>query len=86
MEVGVKYCGGCNPRYDRPELLNKLRKAYPDVKFDYAKEGVETDLLIVLCGCTAECADISNLKAKKTVVINSIEGFEKISAVIEGNI
>ena len=34
MTVAVKYCGGCNPRYDRGAALEKLKKRYPDIKFE----------------------------------------------------
>ena len=30
MKVGIKYCGGCNPRYDRGEFVSKLLAAHPD--------------------------------------------------------
>ena len=84
MEVGVKYCGGCNPRYDRPAVLNKLKKKYSDVNFSYASEDKETDLLIVICGCTAACADYSKLKSKNgIVVIDDEKGIEKISQAID---
>ena len=26
MKVGVKFCGGCNPRYDRGGLLRKIKE------------------------------------------------------------
>lgn len=26
MKVGIKYCGGCNPRYDRVAAVNQLKR------------------------------------------------------------
>lgn len=26
MKIGIKYCGGCNPRYDRSQEVEKLKK------------------------------------------------------------
>ncbi len=56
MIVQVKYCGGCNPRYDRVEFLQRLMKILPDIEFrtgaaDQAAAG------LVICGCDAACAE-----------------------------
>ena len=34
MAIGVKFCGGCNPTYDRTAEYVKLKKRYPDVIFE----------------------------------------------------
>ena len=33
MIVQVKYCGGCNPRYDRVEFLQHLMNTFPEIEF-----------------------------------------------------
>ncbi len=59
MTVNIKYCGGCNPRYQRGAFAKKLQAQYP--MNTYTINGIgEFDLLIVLYGCTAACADISD--------------------------
>lgn len=79
MNISVKYCGGCNPRYDRPGLLNKLKKEFPMHTFDYANPDTESDFLIVICGCTAVCAQYSDLKAKNgNIVISGEDGYAQI--------
>lgn len=60
-EVGLKYCGGCNPRYDRAALARRLQSACPESRFHAAAPGVVYDVLVVLCGCSARCADLSGL-------------------------
>lgn len=55
MKAGIKFCGGCNPRYDRGAYAEELKKN-PDYETEYAKEGVHYDVLHVVCGCTAACA------------------------------
>ena len=32
--VGVRYCGGCNPRYDRAALVHSLEVSFPEVSFE----------------------------------------------------
>lgn len=62
MICGVKYCGGCNPRYNRTMFFNKVKKACPEVEFQYVQPDVVYDHLLVIQGCTSKCADLSNIK------------------------
>ena len=59
--TGVRYCGGCNPRYDRTALVGRLAERCPNVRFVRAESGREYDALLVVGGCCACCADISGL-------------------------
>ena len=43
MKIGVRFCGGCNPRYDRGAFYNEIIECYPDHDFEIAKEGVFYD-------------------------------------------
>jgi hypothetical protein len=62
--VGVKYCGGCNPSYDRPELVRRIQEAFPSVTFVYANEAREDqwDFALVVCGCPVKCADYKDFQ------------------------
>ena len=62
MICGVKYCGGCNPRYNRTQFFNKIKKACPEVEFQYVQTDVVYDHLLVIQGCTSKCADLSSIK------------------------
>ena len=35
MKIGIKYCGGCNSRYDRTKEVEKLKKQFPQHEFTY---------------------------------------------------
>ena len=61
MICGVKYCGGCNPRFNRTNFFNKVKKACPDVEFQYVKPESVYDHLLVIQGCTSKCADLSQI-------------------------
>lgn len=52
LQCTVKFCGGCNPRYDRGEGYRKIRAALPDLSFSLPEEGTRYDALIILRGCT----------------------------------
>lgn len=62
--VGIKYCGGCNPRFDRTAFVARLSAAVPAAVFQPARPGESCDLLLVVCGCTARCADTTGLEGR----------------------
>lgn len=68
MRRAVKYCGGCNPRYDRVAAVRRLETELGDV-LPAAQPGVAYDEVFVICGCSVRCADISQLAAEKFVWI-----------------
>lgn len=80
MLVGVKFCGGCNPRYDRGKTLETIKKqAGSAVEFVLAEEGAEYDYLLVIGGCTNCCASYSQYKARiKTIRMWDESHIEKI--------
>lgn len=64
MLVGVKFCGGCNPRYDRGKAYEAIKKQLEGTaEFVIAEEGKEYDALLVIGGCTNCCASHSQYKA-----------------------
>lgn len=55
--IGIRYCGGCNPHYDRKAFVEKVSNHYKDVKeFEIAREGVDYEGLLVIGGCQNCCA------------------------------
>ncbi len=53
LQAAVKFCGGCNPRYDRGDAFHTIRAALVEqVSFSYAKEGERYDLLLIIRGCS----------------------------------
>lgn len=75
MNIGVKYCGGCNPHFDRTNVLNKVKKSLKDDHFEYANENNTYDIFLVINGCSRVCADHSNLKGKNFIFINKEEDY-----------
>jgi len=65
MNIGIKYCGGCNPTYDRPSVVSSLREHISkDHSIETAKQGIVYDVVIILCGCSSACVSNNNLEAK----------------------
>lgn len=65
MLIGVKFCGGCNPRYDRGKALEAIRSAAQGfAEFAVAEEGREYDRLLIIGGCTNCCASATQYTVK----------------------
>ena len=88
MLVGVKYCGGCNPRYDRGALVAQIKKALPAMRFEPVRPDQVYDVLLVVSGCHVQCADISGIQYRRgrvgvyaaehlTSAVQAIQAYEK---------
>ena len=83
MKVRVKYCGGCNPRYDRKAVVDKLHAAFPQTEFVGGGEEGDVDYVAVVCGCHAACADhdaLTGLHGK--MLTTSDEEYERLAEAI----
>ncbi|MEA4816621.1 hypothetical protein SDC9_163978 [bioreactor metagenome] len=78
MKIGIKYCGGCNSTYDRKSLYDRLKSEYPNHEIEAVKAGKAYDLLVVLCGCKAQCADISAYSSDAIVFVTEEYEYEDI--------
>ncbi|WP_313758006.1 hypothetical protein [Tissierella sp.] len=83
MTVGIKYCGGCNSRFDRISIVNKIKSDYKEFEFSYATENEEYDFIIVVNGCHIACAGLQDLKPKKGFLIIRDDDYKNIRARIE---
>ena len=53
LRCTVKFCGGCNPRYDRGEAYQTVRSSLSgDAEFSYPEDGASYDVLLIIRGCT----------------------------------
>ncbi len=71
LRIGLKYCGGCKPAYDRVALVEAIRSRLGEkVQFLPADSG---DLFMILAvqGCSAACADLSPFKGQPVWTITS---------------
>ena len=53
LRCTVKFCGGCNPCYDRGEAYRTVRASLADTAaFSYPENGIHYDVLLIVRGCT----------------------------------
>ena len=71
MTIGVKFCGGCNPLYDRGKLFEKTKEAYPDHTFEMADDTKEYEKLLVICGCERACADTARYDFEREIRVST---------------
>lgn len=68
MVVGIKYCGGCNPNYERRSVVKRAQAEFPDVRFIPYDSEATFDLIAVVCGCLEECFTFSCPNSKHGAV------------------
>jgi hypothetical protein len=80
LKVGLKYCGGCNPRYNRVALVRCIEKKCGDIiEFvDPRTEGV--DFILAVHGCEISCA---NLEPFDGIIIKHVSRVEDAERLIE---
>ncbi|MGK0466098.1 MAG: hypothetical protein ACJAX4_001383 [Clostridium sp.] len=85
MNIGIKYCGGCNPRYDRADLVSRLKKHIGEAhSIETSKQEIIYDIVVVLSGCTSACAQHNNLQAKyEKIFITSESDYIKLLNIID---
>ncbi len=88
MTLAVKYCGGCNPRYDRIAQVNALQKRFPEITIA-DPDGTQPDFVLVVCGCPSQCVNHAGLTARyMKAVVCSAQDFgaftQKLEAYLEG--
>ena len=86
VRVGLKYCGGCNPEYDRVALVRHMEESLQG-RVEFVKpesEGVE--LILAVEGCSTACADLSAFQGMDIRVITNIDGAKRFIKAIRAQV
>lgn len=77
LRVGLKYCGACNPEYDRVALVEQIERSLQGkVAFVSTKiEGI--DIILAVQGCSTACADLSAFQGLEIRTITKIGDTDK---------
>jgi hypothetical protein len=77
--VGIKYCGGCNPTYERVEMIEKVRFRLGDQFFFRPIGDEEVEALLLVSGCPRACAGRSMNQGKNICyAITGESGYEAL--------
>ncbi len=55
--IAIKYCGGCNPSYERVEMVQRLQSSLKDRFIFSINDQQDSDIMVFVCGCPRACAD-----------------------------
>jgi hypothetical protein len=82
--VGVKYCGGCNPHYDRVSVVEDLRTRLGRQIEWVSPEDGDLDLVLAIEGCQTACADLSRFEGIEIRIITCPDEAEGLIIEMEG--
>lgn len=68
VRIALRYCGGCNPRFDRRALVDSLEEEFPELDLSPFCGGEDYDAALVICGCPARCAKQGDLPHPRFVL------------------
>ena len=69
LKVGIKYCGGCNPDFDRVALFKSIANQLKEQARFVSPEDADVDLILAVEGCRTACADLSSFDGVKIRII-----------------
>lgn len=55
-KVGIKYCGGCNPSYERAEIAHRVQSQFNHPLHFVHHDQPDIDALTFMSGCQKACA------------------------------
>ena len=83
LRVGIKYCGGCNPYYDRIALFDTISASLKGSVEFVSPHSEYIDLILVIQGCRTACADLNSFNPVKIRLITQPEDAEDIIREIQ---
>ena len=72
ITISLKFCGGCNPAYDRTCVSREIQTALRDrCRFVGSGAAHEADWILIIHGCSTACADCDPAHDARTTHIRS---------------
>lgn len=82
-KIGIKFCGGCNPNYDRVAALERIQSRLSSevefVRFDCKN----IDFILFIKGCDTECVDLNRFGLTPQVRLTRWEDIQSVITQIE---
>jgi hypothetical protein len=84
-KIAIKYCGGCNPSYERVEVVQQLQSLLKDRFIFSASDRQDSDIMVFVCGCPRACANknLNNLKVPSRSIVGEND-FKSLIGWLEG--
>lgn len=76
--IGIRYCGGCNPRYDRGAQVRRLLQSLTSVRFTKVRPGETYAAILLICGCETACVTVTDLPPVRLLYVRSIQEVDQV--------
>lgn len=84
MNICVKYCGGCNPRYDRKKIIDYLKIDFHNISITSQFDNATCDFVVVISGCMSACANHKDIDGKYgKFVVKDLNDYEDLKNVLK---
>ncbi|MBP7342291.1 MAG: hypothetical protein KA957_08270 [Syntrophaceae bacterium] len=71
IRIGLKYCGGCKPHYDRVQAVALIRERLQEKIELVSHEDPDTKGILVVAGCETACVDMAPFAGRPLWVVTS---------------
>jgi hypothetical protein len=78
--IRIKYCGGCNPQYDRVALMEEMKARLGGIVEWASSDAGCFDLVVAVHGCETACADLTAFDGYEIHPIASPEDADRFVA------
>jgi len=58
LKIGLKYCGGCQPDYDRVAMVARIQKELDGLAEFLPADHPDVAMVLAVEGCQSACADL----------------------------
>jgi len=69
--IGLKYCGGCAPRYDRVEQVRAIEKELHDMVTLLPPDAEHLEAVLIVAGCPTCCVETRDFQPLPVLRIRS---------------
>lgn len=76
--IGIRYCGGCNPRYDRGAQARRFLQSLTSVRFTMVRPGETYAAILLICGCETACATVTDLPPVRLLYVRSVHEADQV--------
>jgi hypothetical protein len=86
LKIRVKYCGGCNPQYDRVALVKRIKERLGSRISLLEADGDGIALVLAVEGCSTACADLTPFAGMEVRIITRPEDAELFIRELEARV
>jgi len=76
IAIGLKYCGGCKPNYDRLALVDQIRQRIAPNAVLVCHDHPGAVMILAVQGCPTACADLTPFEHLPVFIVRRMEEAE----------